>query len=63
MELRNIPQRIKGHRLILGLSQSDLAELCDVSLRTVQNWESGSTVPSLKNQRILVEKVFLKKII
>ena len=28
-----------------GLTQQDLAEKCGVTLRTVQNWEKGKTIP------------------
>lgn len=28
-----------------GLTQQDLADKCGVSLRTVQNWENGKTIP------------------
>lgn len=28
-----------------GLTQQDLADKCGVSLRTVQNWEKGKTIP------------------
>lgn len=32
-------------RLRLGLKQSDLARLLDVSTRTIVRWEAGVTVP------------------
>ena len=28
-----------------GLTQQDLADKCGVTLRTVQNWEKGKTIP------------------
>lgn len=33
---------IKQLRIERGLSQRQLAEICDVSIRTVQNWEAGA---------------------
>jgi len=41
----NVGQRIKSARQALGLSQSDLADLTDVSQPTVANWEKGSHAP------------------
>jgi DNA-binding transcriptional regulator YiaG len=48
------PARIKAireHRL--GLTQADLAELLDVSVASIINWESGRTQPSSDNQHAL----------
>lgn len=36
---------IKKFRELHGLTQRELAERCGVTLRTVQNWEMGKTVP------------------
>lgn len=36
---------IKKLREAHGLTQQDLAEKCGVTLRTVQNWEKGKTIP------------------
>ena len=41
----NIPQRIKNRRKALALSQTDLAEACDVGQSTVANWERGGHIP------------------
>lgn len=45
---------IKKIREKLGISQEQLAEMVGVHPRTVQNWESGSTIPNsainLENQ-------------
>ncbi len=44
---------VKKFRKAHGLTQRKLADLCGVTLRTVQNWESGKTVPE-NVQRLLV---------
>ena len=36
---------VKKLREKCGLTQQDLAEKCGVTLRTVQNWEKGKTIP------------------
>jgi phage repressor protein C with HTH and peptisase S24 domain/DNA-binding XRE family transcriptional regulator len=36
---------IKKLRSDLSLTQSQLADMCGVSTRTIQNWESGSLIP------------------
>lgn len=38
---------IKKLRETHGLTQQDLAVKCGVSLRTVQNWEKGETIPEI----------------
>ena len=40
---------IKKNREKLGISQEQLAEMVGVHPRTVQNWESGSTIPKSKH--------------
>lgn len=40
---------IKKIREMLGISQEQLAEMVGVHPRTVQNWESGSTIPKSKH--------------
>lgn len=30
-----------------GLTQKELADMCGVTTRTVQNWENGSTMPDM----------------
>ncbi|MBQ4532982.1 MAG: helix-turn-helix transcriptional regulator [Alistipes sp.] len=40
---------IKKIREKLGISQEQLAEMVGVHPRTVQNWESGSTIPKSKH--------------
>lgn len=36
---------IKRLRELKGLTQKELAERCNVTLRTVQNWEQGKHIP------------------
>ena len=36
---------VKKIREKQGLTQSQLAEICGVTLRTVQNWENGKVIP------------------
>ena len=38
---------IKKFREIKNLSQNELADLCGVTVRTVQNWETGTAIPEL----------------
>lgn len=42
---KTLGMRIKAARRELGLSQSDLADMTDVSQPTVANWENGSHAP------------------
>ena len=39
---------LKNERERLGLVQSEIAEKCSVTIRTVVNWEKGSPIPSDK---------------
>ena len=41
---------VKKIRVNLDLSQADLAKRLGVSLRTIQNWESGETIPKTKHE-------------
>ena len=43
----NIKDVIKKRRLVLRITQQDLAELSGVSLRTIKDIESGKANPSL----------------
>ena len=36
---------VKNLRENLGISQNELAKLCGVTVRTIQNWEKGKPVP------------------
>lgn len=38
--------RVREARWRLGMTQGELAELLDVSVRAVQYWESGKRAPS-----------------
>lgn len=38
-------ENIKKFRERKNLTQKQLAEVCGVTLRTVQNWEAGKTIP------------------
>ena len=49
------PKTIKRKRRAAGLSQEMLARRVDVTLRTIVNWESGKTVPTLANAKALSE--------
>lgn len=40
---------IKEIRTFLGVTQAELAKRLGVSERTVQNWESGTTIPESKH--------------
>jgi transcriptional regulator with XRE-family HTH domain len=42
------------HRGRTGLIQRDLAERAGVSLRSVQDWEAGVTLPSAERLRRLI---------
>lgn len=44
---------IKEIRAHLGVTQAELAKRLGVSERTVQNWESGTTIPERKQARII----------
>jgi transcriptional regulator with XRE-family HTH domain len=35
--------RIKAERVVLGMTQTDLAKKMNVQMRTVQRWEDGTT--------------------
>lgn len=37
--------RIRRLRLAQGMSQAEVAELAEISVRTYREWESGRTVP------------------
>jgi transcriptional regulator with XRE-family HTH domain len=47
-------ERIKRGRILRGFTQSDLAELSGISLRTIRDMEKGSGQSSLANwQKVL----------
>lgn len=43
-------------RVNAGLTQKEFAELCDVRVETVNNWEQGKTEPPVGAIRKLSEK-------
>lgn len=45
---------VKAFRQERGLTQRKLAEMCGVTLRTVQNWESGKHLPENVRRHLLV---------
>lgn len=45
LEAREIGARIQQARNERGLTQDELAELADVSVRALQTWESGKVIP------------------
>lgn len=53
--LKKFSRNLKKERKRLGLSQKELAKKVGVSFKTIQNYEKGLTLPSLK----LMEKVAL----
>jgi len=46
---------IRKKRKELGLTQRELARLCNVSIATVQNWEFNLSNPNEKNQQKLAD--------
>ena len=40
------PEQLKAVRARYGLKTKNLAEICGVSVRTVENWEQGRRSPS-----------------
>lgn len=51
----SIGGRIKELRLLQGMTQEKLAELCDTSVSSIARWESGSLHPNMKRQERLAE--------
>lgn len=47
-------EAIKKLRNTLILSQTEMAELLDVSFQTVNRWERGTNKPTIKEKRKLV---------
>lgn len=42
-------KRIRRWRALRGLTQAQLARLCDVSVQTISQWELDDTCPTLAN--------------
>lgn len=53
---------VKKIREAKGLTQKELADMCGVTTRTVQNWENGSTIPDMV-QKYLTQLVECGEII
>lgn len=49
---------VRKIRESLQISQTKLSEILGVSLRTIQNWESGETIPKTKHE--ILRKLLLK---
>jgi transcriptional regulator with XRE-family HTH domain len=46
-------KRIRTQRIRLNLSQVEAAEQLGIAVRTLQNWEAGTTFPWPKHRRAL----------
>lgn len=44
---------VKKIRIKKGLTQKELAKICGVTVRTIQNWENGATIPDLAQKHLL----------
>ena len=53
MEMNTLGKKICRHRKAKGYSQEELAELVGVSRQAISKWESGSSIPSTDNLRLL----------
>lgn len=51
----NLPV-IEAERIKRGLTKDDLAQMLNVSKRTIQNWQNGSTDMPLSKLLFLAEK-------
>jgi transcriptional regulator with XRE-family HTH domain len=49
----DLGRRLKAHRVRLNLSQREAAEQLGVSVRALQTWEAGQTVPWPSHRRAL----------
>jgi DNA-binding transcriptional regulator YiaG len=54
MTMENVKDKIRTLRTALGLTQEELARQIDVSLATVQRWETDKVVPSRLARKELV---------
>lgn len=52
---RFIGLKIKSHRILIGLTQADLASKCDLDIRTIQRIEKGEMNMSLNVLLSLLE--------
>ena len=51
----SIPENIENIRKILRIRKDDLAELFDVSYRTILKWMSGASLPDVESQKLIVQ--------
>ncbi len=49
-------EKVRAARIAAGYSQRQLADLAGISLRTVQNYESGQRLPKQRESYILLSK-------
>ncbi len=56
LNLQTIMADVKKIRTKYNLTQQELADKCGVTLRTVQNWERGKTIP--ESALKLLQKMF-----
>jgi len=57
---RTLGEKIRKHRMDLGLVQKDVAKYVGVATDTVTNWEKGKTKPSKENLRKIQKFLRLK---
>ena len=53
MDTEDFGKRLREQRTRLNLSQRELAQRLDVSVRAVQTWESGKVIPWPAHRRRL----------
>ena len=51
----SIPENIENIRKVLRIRKDDLAELFDVSYRTILKWMSGDSLPNVENQKLIFQ--------
>lgn len=49
------PENIKALRLKLVLTQTEFAQMLGVSFATVNRYENGKSIPTIKIQRVLLQ--------
>jgi transcriptional regulator with XRE-family HTH domain len=60
MNLKKIGETIKKRRELLSLRQEDLAELCDVSIKSIHVIEQGTGNPAFETLRKVVDLLGLE---
>ena len=55
--LKKIGGRIREYRQLLGLSQTELANLCDVELSTINRIELGKSSPTISLLFVVAEQL------